>query len=426
MEHELLKRIIYDRHAVIAQAKIVPRKGYVFDPNANYILTGMRRAGKSTLLYKRVQDMTANGIAWERIIYINFEDERLAEFRAGDFDDILSVQSELSEEKAFYFFDEIQNVPGWEKFARRMADSGERVYITGSNAKMLSGEIASTLGGRYLEKRVTPYSFEEYLDAGGIGHADADLNATKPRGRIAAALREYLHSGGLPETLKYTVKREYISSVYEKVLLGDIVSRKGIRNPYTVRLLMKKIAESVMNEVSYTRLHGALKAVGVSAGKDTVIDYIEYAKEAYLLFSINNLYYKFSDKESTPKYYFSDTGLLNLFLTDKDNALLENAVAIRLKQLYGDEVFYMHSALNGIDVDFCVPDEGLAVQVCLTLNDESFEREVAGLVRAAKAGTDIGRCLIVTLNERKTIVRDDIRIEAVPADLFLLKGVEAM
>lgn len=110
-------------------------------------MTGLRRAGKSTLLYKVARDLVASGIGWERIIYINFEDERLAEFEMGDFNDILLVQSELSRELGFFFFDEVQNVAGWEKFARRLADAGKRVYITGSNAKMLSGEVATTLGG---------------------------------------------------------------------------------------------------------------------------------------------------------------------------------------------------------------------------------------------------------------------------------------
>ena len=150
MNHDLLKNIIYDQHELIQNADIVARPSYSFEPNANYVLVGLRRAGKSTLLFKIVQDLVAKGVTWEQIIYINFEDERLSEFQKEDFNDILSVQSELSAERGYFFFDEIQIVPGWEKFCRRMADAKEHVYVTGSNASMLSREISTTLGGRYL------------------------------------------------------------------------------------------------------------------------------------------------------------------------------------------------------------------------------------------------------------------------------------
>ena len=117
MNHDLLKNIIYDQHELIQNADIVARPSYSFEPNANYILVGLRRAGKSTLLFKIVQDLVAKGVTWEQIIYINFEDERLSEFQKEDFNDILSVQSELSAERGYFFFDEIQIVPGWESSA---------------------------------------------------------------------------------------------------------------------------------------------------------------------------------------------------------------------------------------------------------------------------------------------------------------------
>ena len=164
MNHSLLKKVITDQHQVIRESRIIPRP-YEFEKNGNYVLTGIRRAGKSMLLYSIAQKLIADGTDWDQIIYINFEDERLSEFSLADFNDIIAVQSEMSGKKGYYFFDEIQNVEGWEKFARRLADSNERVYITGSNAKMLSKEIGATLGGRFLEKYVTPYSFSEYLTA---------------------------------------------------------------------------------------------------------------------------------------------------------------------------------------------------------------------------------------------------------------------
>ena len=150
VQHDLLKRIILEQHEVIRRTEIVPRL-IPLSSDISQVLTGIRRAGKSTLLYSLVKRLVTDGIGWNRIIYINFEDERLTEMTAADLNDILAVQSEMSDQKGYFFFDEIQNIPGWEKFARRMADRHEFVQITGSNAKMLSREMQSTLGGRYLE-----------------------------------------------------------------------------------------------------------------------------------------------------------------------------------------------------------------------------------------------------------------------------------
>ena len=266
---EILKSVIFDQHEIIRNAHIVPRR-YSLDPQANYVITGLRRAGKSTLLYKIARDLVESGVEWNRIIYINFEDERLAEFRIGDFNDILSAQSELSRQSGFFFFDEIQNVDGWEKFARRLADAGERVWITGNNANMLSSQIATTLGGRYFVKHVTPYRFNEYLDAADVPHDAEALYATKTKGAIAGAFDTFYQNGGFPEPLRYNSPREYAESVYQKVLLGDVVARNGVRNPDALRVLMKKVAETVCNETSATALHGMLRGLGYNVSKATL------------------------------------------------------------------------------------------------------------------------------------------------------------
>ena len=194
MNHALLKSVIYDQHEFIRDFQIVPRN-YEFEENGNYVLVGLRRAGKSTLLYKIVLDLVASGVDWEQIVYINFEDERLSEFTAADFNDLLSVQSEMSDKKGYFFLDEVQNIDGWEKFARRMADAKEHIYITGSNAKMLSREIETTLGGRFFARHITPYAFGEYLTACGIPHNEPALLGTKTNGKIRAACAQYLQYG---------------------------------------------------------------------------------------------------------------------------------------------------------------------------------------------------------------------------------------
>lgn len=422
MNHEVLKSVIFDQREIIQNARIVPRR-YTFDSQANYVVTGLRRAGKSTLLYKIVRDLVESGVDWNRIIYINFEDERLAEFSIGDFNDILSVHSELSTQLGYYFFDEIQNVNGWEKFARRLADAGERVWITGSNAKMLSSQIATTLGGRYLVKHVTPYRFDEYLDASGIAHDSNALYSTKAKGSIAGAFDAFYQHGGFPESLRYDSPREYVESVYQKVLLGDIAARNNVRNPDALRVLMKKVAETVCNETSATALHGMLNALGYKISKATVLDYLAMARESYLLFEVTNVVAKFVEREGNPKRYFSDNGLLNLFLIGKEPALLENEVAVAMLDAFGEGLHYLKSPKNGIDVDFYVPEQGLAVQVAYSLSDSAKPREVGNLVKLANISDSALRLLIVTKEEERVIEEDGKRIEIKPAWKFLLQDL---
>ena len=422
MNHEVLKSVIFDQREIIQNARIVPRR-YTFDSQANYVVTGLRRAGKSTLLYKIVRDLVESGVDWNRIIYINFEDERLAEFSIGDFNDILSVHSELSTQLGYYFFDEIQNVNGWEKFARRLADAGERVWITGSNAKMLSSQIATTLGGRYLVKHVTPYRFDEYLDASGIAHDSNALYSTKAKGSIAGAFDAFYQHGGFPESLRYDSPREYVESVYQKVLLGDIAARNNVRNPDALRVLMKKVAETVCNETSATALHGMLNALGYKISKATLLDYLAMARESYLLFEVTNVVAKFVEREGNPKRYFSDNGLLNLFLIGKEPALLENEVAVAMLDAFGEGLHYLKSPKNGIDVDFYVPEQGLAVQVAYSLSDSAKPREVGNLVKLANISDSALRLLIITKEEERVIEEDGKRIEIKPAWKFLLQDL---
>lgn len=422
MNHEYLKNIIFDQHDVIRNAEIVDRR-YSFEAQGNYVLTGLRRAGKSTIMHKAVQNLVEAGVSWNQIIYINFEDERLAEFTATDFNDIVMLSSELSSNKAYFFFDEIHNVSGWEKFARRLVDGGEQVWITGSNAHMLSSQIATTLGGRYFIKRITPYRFDEFLLAQQIEFDDNARTSTKGKGRMSAAFDNFYQNGGFPESLRYSNVREYVESVYQKVLLGDVVARNNIRNPDALRILMKKVAECVCNETSATSLHGCLKALGYDVGKGTLIDYIEKTQEAYLTFDVKNAVAKFVDREGNPKRYFSDNGLLNLFLVNNQTALLENEIAVAMKDVFAENLHYIKSNKHKIDVDFYVPENNLAVQVAYALTSTSKPREISNLVKLAKIDSQIDRFLIVTKEEEGSIIEDGVNIEILPAWRFLLELV---
>ena len=326
----------------------------------------------------------------------------------------------MSDKKGWFFLDEIQNIDGWEKFARRLADSKEHTFITGSNAKMLSSEIEKRLGGRYLTKYVTPYNFREYLTAKNIDFSDKAIFATKDSGKIRRELETYFYFGGFPENIEYTDKREYVSSIYQKILLGDIAARNGLRNNTGLRLLMKKIAESVKDEVSYSKLHNTLKTIGVNISKDAVIDYVGYAQQSFLIFAIRNYFSKFVDKETTPKYYFNDNGLLNLFLTKEEPRLLENIVAINLWNKCKDNVYYLKG--QNLDADFFIEETDEVIQVAYSVINISNGRETKALVEAAKTVKEAKRFLIITWEEEKELTVDGVKIEVIPVWKWLIRN----
>ncbi|WP_348636384.1 ATP-binding protein [Lactobacillus kefiranofaciens] len=416
---DLIKSVIYLQRRIIKKRKIIPRD-YFFEPNDNYVLVGMRRAGKTTIMHKLARDLVEKGADWNQIIYVNFEDERLNETKLSDLDTIVAAASEMTDKQPYFFFDEIQNIDGWERFARRLADQGERVYITGSNSKMMSSEIISRLGGRYMMKYVTPYNFTEYLTAKNIQHDEEAMLTTQMRAKIVQGCQSYLENGGLPDSLNQIVPRNYLTNIYQNIFLGDIVTRNSVRNVESLRLLISKIAETVMHEVSYSRLATSVKQTQNPISTQIAIKYINYAKEAYLLFDIKNYASKFAERESTPKFYFLDNGILNLFLFQKDPVLLENMVAITLYNKYKEDMYYLHSAKNKIDLDFYLPSVKTAVQVAWELDDFSKEREIAALTTLAQKDKKIDHFEIITWNQEETIEANEIQIQVKPLYKFLL------
>lgn len=416
MNKETLKKVIYDQHQVIRDTVIVERD-IELEKNANYVLVGLRRAGKTTLLYKRVQDLIEEGVEWNQIIYINFDDERLIDFKLNDFDDILLVAEEMSSKKHYFYFDEIQNIDYWEKFAIRVANQGYKVDITGSNAKMLSNEVAAKLGGRYIMKEILPYSFKEYLRANNL---NSDAYSTKEIAKINNILEQYFIYGGFPASIDFKNKREYVSSVYQKVLYNDIITHNKVRSENGMKLLIKKISESVMQDISYTRLQNIITGIGYKISKDVIIDYCGYIKDSFLLFTIENYFASFVDKSSNPKYYFRDNGILNLFGDAKRTALLENIVAINLYR-YNYEMYYLKG--NKIDVDFYLPNNKTLIQVSYSLCDsDTYDREVSNLINYANDQEEELKLIIVTYDEKRLIEINNKKIYVIPLKEFLLNN----
>ena len=413
MDKQVLRQVLADNQIEIPRYEVNARN-FQFEEYGNYVFVGIRRAGKSFLLYQRMQQLLKHGVQWDEMLYVNFEDERLVDMKLDDLNLLLEVHHEMYAKKPILFLDEIQNIDGWDKFARRLADTKHQVYITGSNAKMLSSDIQTTLGGRYLTVDVYPYDFDEFMAANGVVVTDNTMYGTESKALVMRLFDDFYHFGGFPEGATLRVKRDYLTSVYQKIYLGDIATRNKIDNLFALRILFKKLAESVKQPISYTRIANIVSSTGAKLGTQTIINYIEYAKDAWLLSSIQNIAGKLVDKETSPKYYFTDNGILNLFLLDAATSLLENLVAMTLLRSYGreDAVFFYN---RGVEVDFYIPEISVAIQVCynLSMADGTFDREVDGLVKFAKV-LDCDRLLIVTRDEERLIESGGRRIEVVP------------
>jgi predicted AAA+ superfamily ATPase len=416
MEKQVVKNLIVEKQQEILSVELTKRPLELED-TCNYIFVGPRRAGKSYLLYQHIlQLVKAKRAPVEHILYVNFEDERLAAMKAAELNLFLECYKELYDAKPVIFLDEIQNVTGWEKFARRLADTKYRVFITGSNAKMLSREMHTTLGGRFIAKEILPFSFREYLSFNNTA-LGANWQYGKTRTQVVRAFKDYFYYGGFAETFTLKDKRSWLNSLYQKVLLGDVIARNDIRNENAIRVLVKKLAESVMQPVSLARIKNVVNSAGAVISRNTLVDYLQLLSDAYLMFGISNFSDKLSDKETFKKRYFFDNGLLNNFLFDPETKLLENMVAINLKQRYGDDVYFYH---KNVEVDFFIPQAQRAIQVAYSIADDATkQREVRALLKLAEA-YGVKQLEIVTYDEETTIKESGATIDVIPVWKWIL------
>lgn len=417
MTKDLIKLLISEYQSYVSGVELIPRDVEFVD-GLNYVFVGLRHAGKSYLMFQRIAQLIEQGHKKEEILYFNFEDDRIDSLEVKDLDLIKTCYEEMYDSRPIFFLDEIQLVDRWEKFARRLADQKYQVYITGSNAKMLSSEIATTLGGRYMIYEVYPYSLKEYLKASGIDILEK--NAMFVFGKqIVKLTNTYFQHGGLPETVGMKETRSWMSNLFSKIFFGDLVARYRIRNDYALRVMIRKMAESVKQPLSYNRIASIVSSTGKKLSTDAAIDYIGYMTDTWLILPYENLYGKLQDKETNRKYYFTDNGLLHLFLVDANTSLLENIVAVTLRRKYGDGSYFWNS--KNAEVDFVVPEEKLAVQVSYSMTDaNTSKREIDGLIKLHSI-QPISTMIVVTMEEENLIEKDGFHIELIPLWKWLLK-----
>lgn len=420
MNRDYMLQILIDQKETYLSNPLIKRD-YDLEANINYCFTGIRRTGKSYMMYQQVQELVGQGVSLDEILYVNFEDERLIEVTSDDLNLILEIGLELAGKgrKPYIFLDEMQNIAGWDKFVRRLSDMKYRVNITGSNSRMLSREIASTLGGRFMTLQVFPYSFPEYLKALGNRKDYLQPISTSDRAEISHIYAQYVRYGAFPELVNIKNKRDYLSSIYHTIYIGDILARNGITNDFAVRLILKKIAESVMKPVSFSRLTNILKSAGASLGKQTVINYVGYMIDAYLLFPVQNYAAKLVEKETAPKYYFMDTGLLGLLVLHAETGQLENLVAIELIRRYGPgNVYYFE---RNVEIDFYVPEDNLAVQVSYSILDDADTKELElGAFEKLRKYMPEAKCILITNSEEARIEYKHVTVQVIPAWKWLL------
>ena len=424
MNKDTIKSILLKNQDRIPQIPLVKRD-VRFEPTGNYVFVGLRRAGKSYMLYQHIQQRVVEGrSSKEDILYINFEDDRLDITNMSEFDSIIQSYEELYQgRKPVVYLDEIQIVEGWEKFVRRLADMGYQVMVTGSNARMLSREIATTLGGRFIVRHIYPFSFAEYLQYKDVRLGEHWL-LDGQRTQVRALFSDYFQYGGFAETFDRMDKQEWLNWLCQKIVLGDIIARNEIRSTGMIRLLTKKLAESVMQPMTLMRLTNILKSTGERVSRNTVSDYLGYMNEAFMTFRLENYTDSFSERVTNCKHYFFDNGLLNNYLIDPQSKLLENLVAITLMKRYGgleeDGLYYYH---KGIEVDFYVPHENLGIQVSYSIRDYGTrERETGALIKMNKV-FHLQRMMIITMDEEENIPVGDAVIEIVPVWKWLLTSM---
>lgn len=429
---ETLKSIILDFQEAPLETG-VPRR-MLLEPvrGKAAVCIGVRRSGKSTYMYQRIQRLVASGVPRQNILYLNFFDDRIHNLRHESLGVIVEAYYSLYPEKkntetVYCFFDEIQAVAGWEPFVDRMMRTEKcEVYLTGSSARMLSKEIATQMRGRALSWEMFPFSFREFLDSKGI-ESEAPLS-TRKRFIVQRAFDDYWETGGFPEVLglderlRVKTHQEYLNAI----LFRDLVERHDISHPKAVSDLAHWLIDNTASLYSVNRLSGYLKSLGHNAPRTAVSDYVAWFEDAYFLFTVRIYDASLARSNTNPKkIYCIDHALVTSAASGmliNSGHLLENLVFTALRRVH-PEVFY-YKTRSGREVDFIVPMRGrpkLLVQVCESLAGppQTRKRELASL-EDAMAELGLKDAIIVTRNESDTVRTGTGTVRIVPAWRFLL------
>lgn len=394
-------------------------------------VTGVRRCGKSSLLHLTINRLLASGVDKEQILYIGFDDERLANMDVSDFDEILQAYRLMYPDRplssVYMFFDEIQIVKGWELFVLRVYKSYcKNVYVTGSTAQMLSGEMSSALRGWPDEYTEYPLSFKEFIAFKGV---KANRYTEEGAALMANMFKSYLLTGGFPQAVLANVETERVKllqAYFNTMLFRDMIEHYNISaSPSVVRYFLKRVFNNITKPSSVNNIYNDLKSQGLKLSKDSLYQWLDYACNIFLLHKVPK-YSKSIIKQSTSlsKYYVVDFALAKSVLlpqSEEKGKALENAVYMHLaRHLNENEQIYYFN--EGAECDFVIAnDEGVKelIQVCWELDEFNTPRECGGLC-AASAATGCKKASIITCNQAQSIHYGDLQINVVAAWDFML------
>ena len=392
---------------------------FEFDTTMAQVVIGVRRSGKSTLCHKVLLE---HGI---RYAYVNFDDDRLANMEVADLNTVLSCVYQLyGTDIPYIVLDEIQDVDGWYLFVNRLLRTSLHVFVTGSNAKLLSGELATHLTGRYNEIHLYPFSFSEYCQYHKI---DTQSITTKADAERKRAFMDYIHDGGFPEMQGLRNKRAYVQSLIEAILRKDIQKRFKIRNIESLRKLAHHLINNACQEVNYDDLSNMLGIADKTAKK-----YVDYLSQAFLIQLLTRHSFKSQMRMRNQKAYIVDTGLQG----NRDNALtpenmgwrLENAVYIELLRRCAHnvlDVYYYKPSPRAKEIDFVVCDQNKAVELIQVAyeidNERTFDRETSSLVKTSKA-LSCNRLTLIAFSPTRDVYIEGKTIHIVSALEWLLQN----
>lgn len=403
------------------------------DVRKAWVLMGMRRSGKTWTAYEYILHRQKLGFPKTSNLYINFEDDRLADFQSRHFQTILDVYYELYPEyidskDLFFCFDEIHVIDGWEKFIRRLIDSEQmQIAVTGSSAEMLSRELGTSLGGRAWEQEVFPYSFMEFLTLKGL--APTMERSPKMESLIKSLANDYLIYGGFPEVVASPreLHTPLIQGYMDAVILRDIVKRHSIGNADIVQRFFMLVLRQLSTCLSVSKVHRTMKSLGLTIGKNSLFEYLQYFEDAYAILTVP--FFSLSEKVrqvNPKKVYAIDPGVITAY-TVKTNferaSRLENAVFMHLRRTYDNICYYKTEHLKK-EIDFVVttPSANLLLfQACAEIhNQKTREREISALYETCEE-FDLSEGFIITEDHEETIEDKGIIIHCIPFWKWSLK-----
>lgn len=358
------------------------------------VISGLRRAGKSTLLAQLAHKFYPEN----NYFYVNFEDERFLTFSVSDFTKLHELLIELFGNHKIFLLDEIQNVEGWERFVNRMINTGYKFYITGSNASLLSKELGTKLTGRYIPVELFPFSFEEYLTFSEISKPDLAKLTTVWKGRLKNAFADYLKRGGIPQSLQYPELPMH-KTLYDDIINRDIGARYKLPDTKPLRELTFYLLSNISSLISYNKLKELLQLGSVN----TVSNYIDHLETSWLLFVVNRFAYSVKKQQiANKKVYCIDIGLAKsvAFSFSEDRGkFLENIVFLSLRRLYNGDIYY-YKTEQGHEVDFYLPKKVTFVQVSESIaNPTTRQREIRALLQAMEE-VNKSTGMIITKDEK--------------------------